>query len=358
MMKRILITGSGGLVGSACVLRFCENGWTVRGIDCDARAEFFGREASTADNAQALAEKYDTFLNGTEDITHVDRVASVVASFRPDAIIHAAAQPSHDLAAKIPMRDFDVNARATLGLLEAAKNYAPGIPFVYLSTNKVYGDSVNAEEFYETDTRFEFSPILYSDGYQGSSKHSGWGETRSVDQTAHSLFGCSKLAADIATQEYGLAGWLQTACLRAGCLTGGDHAGVELHGFLSYLARCIVRGDPYTIFGYRGKQVRDNLHADDVAAFCEAFIASPRKAEVYNLGGGKENSCSVLEAIAVMEEMVGRPFHYETIGANRRGDHRVYYSDLRKCREQYPSWRVTRDLPWIYEELVRAWSDR
>lgn len=352
MTKRVLITGSGGLVGSACVRRFCEDGWTVRGMDCDARAEFFGRDASTADNAQTLAEKYDTFLNGTEDITDTQRVASVVAAFKPDAIIHAAAQPSHDLAAKIPLRDFDVNARATLGLLEAARRYCPEAPFVFLSTNKVFADNPNRyAPFIETDTRYEWALP------NGEVDTVGYGANVKTDGGKHSLFGASKLAADTYVQEYAAYFGMRTFVLRAGCMTGGDHAGAHQHGFLSYLAKCIVKGLPYRIEGYKGKQVRDNIHAREVAWVIGRIIESNRKSGVYPIGGGYRASCSILEAIAAMEELVGRPFDYTVSDTPRSGDHQVYHTDNTALMRDF-GWHPDGYLPTIYEELVRTWSER
>lgn len=361
-MRTILVTGAGGLVGSAVTRHFANLGWYVVAIDNNERELFFGPEASTLPSLRAIADEFPkNVLTLYCDVASERDVgalfdALVASGDLPDAIVHAAAQPSHDKAADIPKRDFMVNAYGTLNLLQAAREHCPEAPFVFMSTNKVYGDSPNNEPFHEEPSRYEWDRILYGDGYQGSSSHSGWSERRSVDQTTHSLFGCSKLASDQYVQEYGRYFGMQTVCLRAGCLTGGAHAGAPQHGFLAYLAKCIVRGIPYTIEGYRGKQVRDNLHADDVARFCEYFIDAPRSAEVYNLGGGFENSCSILEAMLAISQAAGKtPPTVVFRDQPRKGDHRVYYSDLRKIKEHYPKWSVTRDLPSIYAELVERW---
>lgn len=356
-MRTILVTGAGGLVGSAVTRHFAQLGWRVVAADNFERSLFFGQEADTREHLRAVAEEFDGNVEVWEiDVTSDWDWPNLFTKIRFSAIVHCAAQPSHDKAADIPKRDFDVNARGTLNLLESARKHCPDAPFVFLSTNKVYGDSPNNEPFHEEATRYEWNRILYGDGYQGGSAHSGWSEDRSVDHTTHSLFGCSKLAADQYVQEYGRYFGMPTVCLRAGCLTGGAHAGAQQHGFLSYLAKCIATKTPYRIFGYRGKQVRDNLHAEDVARFCEYFIEAPRSAEVYNLGGGFDNSCSILEAFRDMAGLVGGvPPPVEFVDTPRKGDHRVYYSDLRKIKSHYPKWSVTRDLPSIYTELVERW---
>lgn len=361
-MRTILVTGAGGLVGSAVTRHFANLGWYVVAIDNNERERFFGAEASTRHSMRVLFDEFPrSVLTLCCDVANDSEVDSLFGALneigkRPDAIVHAAAQPSHDKAADIPKRDFMVNACGTLNFLQAWRENCHEAPFVFLSTNKVYGDSPNNEPFHEEPTRYEWDRILYGDGYQGSSAHPGWCESRSVDQTMHSLFGCSKLAADLYVQEYGRYFGMPTVCLRAGCLTGGAHAGAPQHGFLSYLAKCIVRGIPYTIEGYGGKQVRDNLHADDVARFCEYFIEAPRSAEVYNIGGGFENSCSILEAILAISQAADKtPPTMVFRNQPRKGDHRVYYSDLRKIKEHYPRWSVTRDLPSIYAELVERW---
>lgn len=347
-MKRVLITGVRGLIGSACARRFYAAGWEVHGIDNDSRASFFGAQGSSSrgEGPRALEERLGVRLHN-HDICDERHLRSSVQNARPDAIIHTAAQPSHDRAADIALRDFDVNARATLQLLELARKHCPEAPFVFLSTNKVYGDSPNDMEVREGPLRMEWTdPRLHE---------FGWDESYSIDGSMHSLFGCSKAAADLYVQEYGRYFGMPTVCLRGGCLTGGSHAGAPLHGFLSYLARAIVQGIPYTVHGYGGKQVRDNLHADDVAAFCELFVATPRSAAVYNIGGGKANSCSVLEAGAVIAALAGKPWQHTIEEEARKGDHVVYYSDLRRIQRDYPQWSVQRSLGTIFEELVAAW---
>lgn len=349
-MRTILVTGAGGLVGSTVARHFANRGWYVVAIDNNERELFFGREASTMPSLRALADEFPKNVVPLycDVASERDVDALMTHGDRPDAIVHAAAQPSHDKAADIPKRDFMVNAYGTLNLLQAAREHCPEAPFVFMSTNKVYGDSPNEDEPIEKPTRYAWSdPYLHLNG---------WPETRSVDQTKHSLFGCSKLAADLYVQEYGRYFGMPTVCLRAGCLTGGAHAGAQQHGFLAYLAKCIVRGVPYTIEGYGGKQVRDNLHADDVARFCEYFIEAPRSAEVYNIGGGFQNSCSILEAAADLVIAADVPPADLRVNVTpRKGDHRVYYSDLRKIKSHYPKWSVTRDLPSIYAELVERW---
>jgi CDP-paratose 2-epimerase len=273
----------------------------------------------------------------------------VVAEVAPDLIVHAAAQPSHDLAAQIPFDDFDTNAGGTLNLLEACRQHCRGAVFVLMSTNKVYGDGPNHLPLVELDQRWDYAD-----------HHSAHGipETFPIDQCLHSLFGASKAAADLMAQEYGRYFGMATACLRGGCLTGPGHSGVELHGFLSYLVKCNLEGREYSVFGYRGKQVRDNIHAVDVAGFIHQFYLSPRCGEVYNLGGGKANSCSILEAFQQVEGLTGRKQKLVCLDKNRIGDHICYYSDLRKMRQHYPDWTITRSLPEILQEIVSAWRER
>jgi CDP-paratose 2-epimerase len=268
---------------------------------------------------------------------------------RPAAIIHSAAQPSHDHAASIPFDDFDINAVGTLNLLEAARRACPEAPFIHLSTNKVYGDGPNRVALQELETRWDFSDPAYAHGIA---------EGFSIDQTKHSLFGASKLASDVLVQEYGRYFDMPTCCLRAGCLTGPNHSGVELHGFLSYLVKCNLEGNVYRIFGYKGKQVRDNIHSEDVARFIFAFFQAPRTGEVYNLGGGKENSCSILEAFQLAEKFGGQPMRYTYMEENRIGDHICYYSDLRKAKSHYPNWALTKSLEGTMAEIVESWRKR
>ncbi|HEX7069295.1 MAG TPA: NAD-dependent epimerase/dehydratase family protein, partial [Rhodothermales bacterium] len=268
---------------------------------------------------------------------------------RPDALVHAAAQPSHDLAARIPFDDFDVNAVGTLNLLEAMRRSAAESPFVMMSTNKVYGDSPNELPLVETETRWE---------YADPSDYNGIDETCRIDQTKHSLFGASKVAADVLVQEYGRYFGMPTCCLRGGCLTGPAHSGVQLHGFLSYLIRCNVEGRKYTVFGYKGKQVRDNISGDDVARFIERFIDAPRTGEVYNIGGGRENSCSILEAFERAAAVSGREMQYEYVDQAREGDHICYISDLSKAKSHYPGWNLEVSLDTLFTQIGEAWMQR
>jgi CDP-paratose 2-epimerase len=268
---------------------------------------------------------------------------------RPDFIVHAAAQPSHDRAAAIPFLDFEVNAVGTLNLLEAARQYTPESPFIHMSTNKVYGDRPNAIAMDELETRYDYADPRYFNGIP---------EEFSIDQSKHSLFGASKVAGDIMVQEYGRYFNMPTCCLRGGCLTGPNHSGVELHGFLSFLIKCSVEGREYKIFGYKGKQVRDNIHSEDVARFMLAFAKAPRVAEVYNLGGGKGNSCSIMEAFRMAEAVTGNPMKSRYVEESRAGDHICYYSDLTKMKEHYPAWSITRPLAGIFQEIAESWSQR
>jgi CDP-paratose 2-epimerase len=276
-------------------------------------------------------------------------VVALVQELRPAAIVHAAAQPSHDRAADIPFDDFDTNAVGTLNLLEAARRYCPESPFVHLSTNKVYGDRPNTIALREEATRWEYDDSGYAEGIP---------EGFPIDGSLHSLFGASKVAADVMVQEYGRYFGMPTCCLRGGCLTGPNHSGVELHGFLSYLVKCNVEEREYRVFGYKGKQVRDNIHSLDVARFIHEVVKNPRVGEVYNLGGGKGNSCSILEAFRMVEEFTGKPQRYTYVEQNRKGDHICYYSDLRKMKAHYPAWGITVPLPEIVRQIVEAWRTR
>jgi CDP-paratose 2-epimerase len=347
--RTLLVTGSSGLIGSAVVEHFAEAGWAVHGVDSNLRAVFFGPEGDTRPNQRRLSETYDRFRHHDLDVRDREGVLDLVETVRPDAIVHAAAQPSHDKAAQIPFLDFDTNAVGTLNLLEAARRSAPRSPFAFLSTNKVYGDAPNRLDLVEHETRWDYGSPEYADGIA---------ETFPIDQSMHSLFGAGKVAADVLVQEYGRYFDLPTCCLRGGCLTGPAHAGVELHGFLSYLVRCNVEGRPYTVFGYKGKQVRDNIHAADVARFVERFIEAPRHGEVYNLGGGRANSVSILEAFAKAEALSGRPMESTYSDENRAGDHVCYISDLGKARAHYPGWDVEVSLDETFEQIHRAWAAR
>jgi len=340
-MSTLLVSGSSGLIGSEVVSHFAQLGWDIHGIDNNQRAVFFGPQGDTRWNQRRLENEFlGKFQHHEIDIRDRKGLADLVKSVKPTAVVHTAAQPSHDRAADIPFDDFDVNAGGTLNLLEAVRQGCPESPFVHLSTNKVYGDRPNTIRLKELDTRWDFDDPEYEDGIR---------ETFSIDQSKHSLFGASKVAADVLVQEYGRYFGIPTCCLRGGCLTGPNHTGVELHGFLSYLVRCNLEGREYKIFGYKGKQVRDNIHALDVTRFIEAFISAPRVAEVYNIGGGRANSVSILEAFRIVEGFTGNEQVYSYVDANRIGDHICYISNLEKMRSHYPLWDITVSL----EETVR-----
>ena len=347
--RLLLVTGSSGLIGSEVCTYFAQLGYTVHGIDNNQRAVFFGPDGDTRWNQKRLETTLPDFTHHELDIRDRRGVLELVASLRPAAVVHAAAQPSHDRAADIPFDDFDTNAGGTLNLLEAVRRFCPDSPFVHMSTNKVYGDAPNRIQLRELDTLWEYAPAEYEHGIA---------ESFPIDQSRHSLFGASKVAADVMVQEYGRYFGMPTCCLRAGCLTGPNHTGVPLHGFLSYLVKCNLEGREYTVLGYKGKQVRDNLHSHDVATFIHAFIETPRQGEVYNLGGGKENSCSILEAFALVERYSGRPQRYTYVDTARVGDHICYYSDLRRMKDHYPRWQVTKTLPHSITEIVDSWQRR
>ena len=318
-MKTALVTGSSGLIGSEMVATLDGLGWAVHGLDNNMRMDFFGPDGDTTANLERLVGATKRFTHHALDVRDRAGVATLVGEIRPDLLVHCAAQPSHDLAARRPFDDFDVNAVGTLNLLEAARASCPESPFVFLSTNKVYGDAPNELELVELETRYDYAdPEL----------HEGIDESCRIDATLHSLFGASKAAADLLVQEYGRYFGMPTVCFRGGCLTGSSHASAELHGFLAYLARCVLEGRAYRIYGYKGKQVRDNIHASDVCAAALAFAESPRPGAVYNIGGGRANSVSILEAIARLEELTGRELAVEYVDEARRGDHICYISDL------------------------------
>ena len=342
-MKNMLITGSSGLIGSASACLFHKRGVFVHGLDNNLRAVFFGPGGDTRPVLDRLLSGLKNFRHHQTDVRDRRGVLELVKKIKPSCIVHAAAQPSHDLAAKIPFDDFDTNAGGTLNLLEAARRFCPDAPFIYFSTNKVYGDLPNTIPLKELDTRWD---------YDDSSCANGIPETFSIDRSTHSLFGASKLAGDIMVQEYGRYFGMPSCCLRAGCMTGSAHAGVELHGFLSYLVKCNLEGREYKIFGYKGKQVRDNLHSEDAAGFAFAFYENPRPGEVYNLGGGRENSCSILEAFEICGSKSGKKQVYSYVGSPRKGDHVCYYSDLSKIKSHYPGWRIERSLQDIIGELA------
>lgn len=337
------------MIGGEVVEFFCGRGWKVHGVDNNMRADFFGSGGDTRWNERRLAKTYPNFEHHELDIRDRKNVLGLLEELRPDAIVHTAAQPSHDLAASRPFDDFDVNALGTVNLLEAARRFRAESPFVHMSTNKVYGDAPNELKLAELDTRWDYAdPEFYE----------GIAEDFRIDQSKHSLFGASKVAADVMVQEYGRYFDMPTCCLRGGCLTGPSHSGVELHGFLSYLIKCNLEGKKYTIFGYKGKQVRDNIHSRDVAAFISEFIEAPRPAEVYNLGGGRENSVSILEAFELIEAISGKPMAYDYLEQNRLGDHICYISDLSKMRKHFPRWEITRDLRTTFEEIHASWVER
>lgn len=347
--RTILVTGSSGLIGSEVVTFFHHLGYSVHGIDNNQRELFFGAQGSTRWTQQRLQETLPNFRHLELDIRERQRILDLVRELRPSGIIHTAAQPSHDRAAAIPFDDFDTNAVGTLNLLEAARQFCPEAPFIHLSTNKVYGDLPNSIPLIEQETRWDYGDSAYRNGIA---------ETFSIDQSKHSLFGASKVAADVMVQEYGRYFNMPTCCLRGGCLTGPNHSGVELHGFLSYLVKCNLEGREYKVFGYKGKQVRDNIHSEDVARFINAFYQAPRCGEVYNLGGGKGNSCSILEAFSLAEEFSGKKQIYSYVDENRVGDHICYYSDLTKMKNHYPSWDIAKSLRQTVREIVESWQKR
>lgn len=348
-MKKLIVTGSSGLIGSEVCKHFHGLGWQIFGIDSNQRAFFFGEKGDTRWNQQRLEHTLPNFQHIELDIRTRQGVLDTVARIAPDAIVHTAAQPSHDRAADLPFEDFDTNAVGTFNLLEATRRFSTNIPFVHLSTNKVYGDAPNRIPMVELNTRWEYADEMYLTGIS---------ETFTIDQSKHSLFGASKVAADICVQEYGRYFNMPTCVLRGGCLTGPNHSGVELHGFLSYLVKCNLEENTYTIFGYKGKQVRDNIHSYDVSRFIEAFINAPKVAEVYNLGGGKQNTCSILEAFQMVEKYSGKKMKYVYTDKNREGDHICYYSDLRKMQEHYPNWSITISLEETIEQIVNSWMKR
>jgi len=349
LTKKALVTGSCGLIGSEVCIHLSRHGYSIFGVDNNERAVFFGPEGDTSWSLSRLRQNIPTYAHSQIDIRNRAGIQELLSEIRPDAIVHTAAQPSHDRAAAIPFEDFDTNAVGTLNLLEAARRSCPESPFVHMSTNKVYGDLPNTIAMKELPSRWDYDDASFEHGIP---------ETFSIDQSKHSLFGASKVAADVMVQEYGRYFGMPTCCLRGGCLTGPNHSGVELHGFLSYLVRCNVEGREYKIFGYKGKQVRDNIHSEDVANFIVAFCDSPRAGEVYNIGGGKENSCSILEAFAAVEKLTGKAQKSSYFEQNRIGDHICYYSDLRKMKSHYPKWGITRSLQNVFEEIVEAWEQR
>lgn len=348
-MPTALVTGSSGLIGSEGVTFLASRGWSVHGVDNNMRLEFFGETGDTTWNLDRLLQTVSGFTHHGLDIRDREGVARLFEEVRPDLIFHCAAQPSHDLAASRPFDDFEINALATMNLLEAARAWTPESPFVFMSTNKVYGDVPNELELVELETRWDYADPALADGID---------ETMRIDKTTHSLFGVSKAAADLLVQEYGRYFGMPTVCFRGGCLTGPQHSGAELHGFLSYIARAIQEGRTYRIFGYLGKQVRDNIHSYDVCTAMMAYAERPIAGAVYNLGGGRANSISLIEAVAALEELLGRKLKTEYVDENRVGDHICYISDLARLRTDYPGWDVTISLDEILRQLAAAVTDR
>jgi CDP-paratose 2-epimerase len=347
--RTVLVTGSCGLIGSEVTRSFARLGFSVTGIDSNHRAVFFGPEGDTSWALGRLQAEIPDYRHVAMDIRDREAVLALMRELKPQLIIHTAAQPSHDRAAAIPFLDFEVNALGTLHLLEASRQSCPESPFIHMSTNKVYGDRPNTLPLVELETRWDYADAANAHGIA---------EDFSIDQSKHSLFGASKVAADIMVQEYGRYFGMPTCVLRGGCLTGPNHSGVELHGFLSYLLKCNVEGREYKVFGYKGKQVRDNIHSEDVARFMYEFWKAPRVAEVYNLGGGKANSCSIIEAFSLAEGVTGRKMNWRYVDENRVGDHICYYSDLRKMQQHYPNWKLDKSLPMIFEEIAASWKNR
>jgi CDP-paratose 2-epimerase len=349
-MNTLLVTGSSGLIGSEVCIHFAQLGWEIHGVDNNQRAVFFGPQGDTRWNQGRLAQQLGSAFHHHElDIRDRQGVLALLRDVHPDAIVHTAAQPSHDRAAAIPFDDFDTNAVGTLNLLEATRQACPDSPFAHMSTNKVYGDRPNTIALTELETRWDYADPAFADGID---------ESFPIDQSKHSLFGASKVAGDVMVQEYGRYFGMPTCCLRGGCLTGPHHAGVELHGFLSYLVKCNLEGREYKIFGYKGKQVRDNIHSHDVARFVEEFLNAPRVAEVYNIGGGRANSCSIWEAFSITEKFSGKKQIYQYVEENRSGDHICYISNLAKMRAHYPAWDITISLEETIRQIVENWQKR
>ncbi len=351
-MSIAVITGSAGLIGSEAARYFAAQGLDIVGIDNDMRKVFFGEEASTTWNRLRLEQDLNRYTHYDLDIRAYDAIERLFVRYGNaiSLVIHTAAQPSHDWAARDPFTDFTVNANGTLNLLQATREYCPEAAFIFTSTNKVYGDRPNTLPLVEQERRWEIdADHAYAQGIP---------ETMSIDQSKHSLFGASKVAADVLVQEYGRYFGMKTACFRGSCLTGPSHSGTQLHGFLAYLMKCAATDHPYTIFGYKGKQVRDNIHSADLIAAFHAFFDAPRVAEVYNIGGGRASHCSMLEAIDRCREITGRPLRYTYSDQHRSGDHIWYVSDLSKFKQHYPAWTITRTVPEILQEIYDANLER
>lgn len=354
-MPVAIITGSGGLIGSESARYFAAQGFDVVGVENDMRAQFFGADASTQSVTDLLVEELENFSWRDTDIRDTSAIDALFREHAADIelIVHTAAQPSHDWAASDPHTDFGVNALGTLNLLQAARDHSPDAPFVFCSTNKVYGDLPNSLPLVEQATRWELdeSHPYFEHGIDTS---------MSIDRSTHSLFGVSKAAADLMVQEYGRYFEMPTVCFRGGCLTGPQHAGAQLHGFLSYLMRCTMTGDPYTVFGYKGKQVRDNIHCRDLVRAFDAFRKDPRSAAVYNIGGGRASNCSMLEAIEICQRVAGRELNWSLGDDNRTGDHIWWISDLREFERDYPGWSlefgIEDILTQIHEHNAERWT--
>jgi CDP-paratose 2-epimerase len=342
---KVLVTGSSGLIGSEAVMYYDKEGHTVIGVDNNMRAEFFGPQGDTRWNLKHLQDTTQNFIHQSIDIRDRDHLFKLFQDHSFDLIIHCAAQPSHDKACQIPLLDFEVNALGTINLLEATRQFCPEAVFIHMSTNKVYGDAPNELPLTELEKRYD---------YTDPQDYNGIAEDYRIDRCLHSLFGASKTAADVVAQEYGRYFGMKVGIFRGGCLTGPSHSGVELHGFLSYLVKVAVSGGTYKVFGYKGKQVRDNIHSYDVIQAFEAFRRNPRPGEVYNLGGGRGNSVSILEAFDWVESLTGRKMNWVYVDQNRIGDHICYISDLRKLTTHFPEWSITRDLKTVFTEMVTA----
>lgn len=345
----ILITGSNGLIGSEAVAYFDRHGHSVIGVDNNMRRVFFGRHGDTIWNLKHLKGIAKNFVHHDVDIRDRERIYKLFKNNSFDLIIHCAAQPSHDKSAEIPVIDFEVNALGTMNLLEATRQYCADAVFILMSTNKVYGDAPNELSLEELPTRYDYARVEDLDGVD---------ENCRLDQSLHSIFGASKVAADIMTQEYGRYYGLKVGIFRGGCMTGPNHSGVELHGFLSYLVKVALTGQTYVVYGYKGKQVRDNIHSCDVIRAIEEFANNPRPGEVYNIGGGRKNSISILEAINLIEEMTGREIRWLYRDQPRKGDHICYISCLRKFKTHYPNWQINKNLKTILEEIIDAWKEK
>ena len=345
----VLITGSSGLIGSAAVTFYAQRGASVTGVDNNMRRSFFGPDGDTTWNRRRLQEAFPSFQHLDRDIRDREAMQRLMREVDPEVVIHCAAQPSHDLAKDRTFDDFDVNAVGTLNLLEACRRHCPDSPFLFMSTNKVYGDAPNELPLVELESRYD---------YAREQDRKGIDESCRIDRSTHSLFGASKIAADVLAQEYGRYFGMPVGVFRGGCLTGAYHSAAELHGFLAYLVRVCFEGRTYRIFGYKGKQVRDNIHSLDVLTALHAYASNPRPGEVYNLGGTRQNSISVLEAIDHIEQAAGRKISTEYVDENRVGDHICYISDMSKFQRHYPHWTIERTLDDILEEMVALARDR